>query len=488
MASQTEQLHFVLFPFMAPGHVIPLLNMANLLSERNLTVTIILTHLYAARFGSMIDQSIVRLLKITFPSKEVGLPLHCESADTLPSHDLLPNFAAAVAMLQQPFEEMLIGLTPRPTCIICDKLITWTVDACDKLKMVRIVFDGMSCFTQVVIHNLLVSKICENVAPDEPFVVPHLLEKIKLTRAQLPGLFNPGPKHVPGFRERVRKTEAQAYGVVVNSFEEVEKRYVDEFRNLRGGKVWCIGPLSLYADLDRGNDDRNCLRWLSFRKPRSVVYACLGSLSSLSTAQFTELALGLEASDRPFLLVVRGGAKSEETEKWISNEGIEERVKNRGIFVRGWAPQAEILSHPSVGAFLTHCGWNSILEGICGGLPMITWPLFSEQFLNEKFVVQILGIGVGVGAKSVVHVGEEEKVESRVMRDGVKRAIERVMDEREEGCERRKIAKEMGEMGKRSIEEGGSSYLNVELLIQDIERLIVRESHDETDHNLGMMF
>lgn len=75
----------------------------------------------------------------------------------------------------------------------------------------------------------------------------------------------------------------------------------------------------------------------------------------------------------------------------------------------GWAPQVLILSHPAIGGFLTHCGWNSTLEGVCAGVPMITWPLFAEQFYNEKFIVQVLRIGVRVGAEYAVKWGEEEK-------------------------------------------------------------------------------
>lgn len=374
-------------------------------------------------------------------------------------------------MLQHPVEQLLKELQPRPSCIISDKLLTWTADTCRNLQLARIVFDGMSCFTQIVMHSLYISKIHQSVAPDKPFSVPGLPHEVELTRAQLPGLFNPGPKHVPGFRDRVRETEGQAYGVVVNTFEEVEKTYVEEFRIQRGGRVWCVGPLSLNGELDLDSDSNGrydeCLKWLDGKKAASVVYACLGSLSRPSPPQFVELALGLEASNHPFVVVVKG----EEMWRWIWGEGIGERTSGRGFFIRDWAPQVAILSHPGVGALLTHCGWNSTLEGMCAGLPMITWPLFGEQFLNERLIVGILGIGVGVGAKGVVHVGEEEG-ENKVQRDGIKEAIERVMGGGNEGCERRKRAQELGDIAKRSVEEGGSSWLNVELLIQDITNLI----------------
>lgn len=135
--------------------------------------------------------------------------------------------------------------------------------------------------------------------------------------------------------------------------------------------------------------------------------------------------------------------------------------------IRGWAQQTLILSHPSVGGFLTHCGWNSTLEGICAGLPMITWPLFADQFLNEKLVEQVLKISVRVGVEYPMKWGEEEKIGMLVKKENVKEAICKLMDG-EESQRRRERARKFGEMGKIAVEEGGSSDLNITLLIQDI--------------------
>jgi UDP-glucosyl transferase 73C len=174
---------------------------------------------------------------------------------------------------------------------------------------------------------------------------------------------------------------------------------VKEYRKAREDRVWCVGSISLcnneYLDkVERGNkasiEEDECLKWLDSQQPCSVVYACLGSLCNLITSQLIELGLGLEESKKPFIWVIRGLAKNnEELEKWISEDRFEERIKGRGLLIRGWAPQLLILSHPSVGGFLTHCGWNSIIESISAGVPMLTWPLFGDQFMNEKLVVQV---------------------------------------------------------------------------------------------------
>ena len=246
---------------------------------------------------------------------------------------------------------------------------------------------------------------------------------------------------------------------------------------MKGKRVWCISPLSLCNkdNLDKAQrgykasvDEKQCLKWLDTKEPGSVVYACLGSLSRLTVPQLAELGLGLELSKRPFIWVIKRGDKVEEIDKWIEEARFEERTNGRGLLIRGWAPQVLILDHPAVGAFLTHCGWNSTLEGVCAGMPMITWPILAEQFFNEKLVVQVLEIGVSVGAQGVVHLLEDDKFGVVVKSEAVVEAIETVMDGGEKGVERRNRARELGKMAKRAMEEGGSSFLNVRLLIQDV--------------------
>ena len=273
------------------------------------------------------------------------------------------------------------------------------------------------------------------------------------------------------------EAEVASYGIIMNTFEELEPWYIKEYKKARMDKVWCVGPVSLCNknDLDkaqRGNkasiDEHQCLKWLDSREPNSVVYACLGSLCNLISSQLIELGLALEASKRPFIWVIKGGDKLQELENWMAEDQFEERIKGRGLIIRGWAPQVLILSHPAIGGFLTHCGWNSTLEGICAGIQMLTWPLFADQFLNEKFVVQVLKIGYRIGVEDPLKWGDEEKIGVLAKKEDIKMAIDRLMDEGEEREARQKRAKELSQMAKEAVEEGGSSDLNIKLLIQDI--------------------
>ncbi|CAI9097906.1 OLC1v1034425C1 [Oldenlandia corymbosa var. corymbosa] len=322
MPLQKEELNFLMIPLIAPGHILPMVDMAKLLARQGVTVTIITTTMNARRIEAVIDRAAasglrIRLLQVPFPSEEVGLPKGCECADDLPSYDLLVNIRTGIQMLQHPIGKMIEELNPSPSCIIGDKHFPWVAEVTRKYRIPWISFDGMSCFTQVCANNLRITKVHETTPEGQPFVIPDLPDKIELTKSQLPGFLiqDPNPK-LNAIRERVRAGEMEAYGMVVNSCEELEGNYAEEFRKLKGGKVWCIGPLSLINDdnIDKaqrgsnvvsGDEEQRLMKWLGSWKPGTVVYACLGSLSRLTLSEFIELASGLEASNHPFILLSR---------------------------------------------------------------------------------------------------------------------------------------------------------------------------------------
>ncbi|PON31761.1 UDP-glucuronosyl/UDP-glucosyltransferase [Parasponia andersonii] len=486
MASESNQLHFVMIPLMAPGHLIPMADMARLLAENGVMVTVVTTPVNASRIRPVIDRATaksclqIQLVQLPLPLHEAGLPEGCESFDLVPSRNLYRNFFTALEKLQQPIEQLLKELKPSPKCIIADRHLAWTAEIAKKIRIPRVLFDGMSSFALLCTHNIRKSRVHESVPKSTPFVVPDMPHQVEFTIDQLPGDLHPSSEDVKDIHKKITESEEGAYGFVVNSFEELESGYIEGCKKEKGDRVWCIGPVSLFnkTELDkaqRGNniaaiDENQCLKWLESWPKNSVIYACFGSLNRLLLPQLVELGLGLESSNRPFIWVVRG-YNTQELEKWIVESGFEQRTKSRGLLIHGWAPQVLILSHPSVGGFLTHCGWNSTLEGVTCGKPMITWPLFADQFYNEKLVVQVLRVGESVGVKSAVPLGKEEEFGVLVKRGDVKEAIDKVMDGGKEGEERRERAKTLVEMAKKAIEEGGSSYLNMKLFIEDIRKL-----------------
>lgn len=490
-SQERNQLHFLVIPLGSPGHYIPTIDLVKLLAQHGVRVTIVTTPVNTIRFGSILDQAIQSGLPISFlefplPYKEFGIPEGCESIDDLPTLALGHDFFLACNSLQQKVEKYLEKLNPKPSCIVSDSFVLWASETAKKFQIPRIVFDGMNCFTQMCNHVLYQSKVYETVGESESFVLPGLPDRIELTRSQLSFAFNSGSIDANDFHRKLRISESEAFGVVINSFQELEQAYADAYQKVKGDRVWCVGPFSLcHKDasekVQRGNkssiNENEILKWLDSQENGSVIYACLGSISRIEPAQLIELALALESSKKPFIWVVRAGHKTGKIEKWIEEERFEEITKERALIIRGWAPQLLVLSHPAIGGFLTHCGWNSILEGVSAGVPMVTWPQFQEQFYNEKLVVQVLRIGVSVGAHKVVHLGEEEKSGVVVKSEEFRKAIEMVMEEGNEEEERRIRAKELGKMASKAIEEGGSSHSNMTRLIEVVRNQANVESH-----------
>ncbi|KAI3522882.1 hypothetical protein L1887_00934 [Cichorium endivia] len=481
MVAAATDLHVVMFPLMAQGHIVPMVDIARILALRGARVTIVTTPLMASRFRPVIARANEAKLKIKLHElqlqlAEVGLPEGCESFDTLPSPESFIKLFAAINLLVQPAEDLLRGLYPRPSCIISDLFFPWTGDLAQRLNIPRLVFHGPGCFWLLCMHVVYTSNMLDAIESNlERFVLHDMPDQVEFTKPQITGSFKPRTEGEEEFFNRALAAEKAAYGIVVNSFEELEPDYIKELKKAKDTKIWCIGPVSQCNkdNLDiaeRGNkaaiNEHDCLKWLDGREPGSVVYVCLGSLTRASTQQSIELGLGLESTNQPFIWCVRN--KTEELEKWFSEEGFEERVSNRGLIVHGWAPQVLILSHRSVGGFLTHCGWNSTIEAVSAGVPMVTWPHFADQFINQTFIVEILKIGVRIGVEIPVSFGEEDKTGALVKKEDVKTAVECLMDEGKEGNERRKRASELAEMAKRAMEEGGSSYLNVSSLVQDL--------------------
>ncbi|KAK9158701.1 hypothetical protein Scep_005275 [Stephania cephalantha] len=466
---------------MAQGHVIPMIDIAKLLAGRGAIATIVTTHHNALRHKTVIDRAAasglpIRLLLLQFPTHEVGLPDGCENADTLPSPALMPNFFSGVEMLRPRLEESLAETDPKPNCLISDVFLPWTSTVAAKLDIPRIAFHGTGCFSLTCMDILSKSsEFLDSIeSDDEPFLIPNLPHHIEICKSKLPTIVKKGT--MIRILDKIREAEQSTYGVLVNSFDELEPQYAELYREAKRGKAWCVGPVSLVnkEELDiaeRGNkasiDKNKCLEWLDSREPNSVMYVCLGSMCRLTAKQLIEIGMALEASEHPFVWVFKG-EKYKELESWLDREGYEERNKERGLVIRGWAPQVMILSHGSVGGFLTHCGWNSTLEAVCAGVPMLTWPMFAEQFLNEKVIVEVLRVGQRVGVEVGIEIGEEEKIEV-VRKEEIERGVRRLMDKSGEECEEmRRRVKKIGQMGRRAIEEGGSSHLNLSLFIQDI--------------------
>ncbi|RYR54145.1 hypothetical protein Ahy_A06g029398 isoform A [Arachis hypogaea] len=417
--------------------------MAKLFATKGVKSTIVTTPLNASLISKAIEKSkphhhnVIQIQTIEFPCEEAGLPKGCENMDSVPSQDLFLAFFHATSLLQKPFEELL--LEQHPHCVIADAFYSWATDSASKFGIPRIVFHGTCFFSLCASDCMGLYEPHKNVSSDsDSFLVPCLPGEIKMTR-----------KDVPAF-----EAQARSYGVVVNSFYELENVYADFYKNEFGRKAWPIGPVSL-CNKDTGEkanrakettiDEFECLKWLDTKKPNSVVYVSFGSLISMPDSQLREIALSLEISGQHFIWLVKKNEK--DGAEWLP-KGFEKRMEGKGLIIRGWAPQILILEHQAVGAFVTHCGWNSTLEAVAAGVPMITWPIVAEQFFNEKLVTE----GECVGC------------------DALEKALKRVMIG-EEAEEMRNKVKVLAQLAKQAVEENGSSYIAFNALIQELVSL-----------------
>lgn len=275
----------------------------------------------------------------------------------------------------------------------------------------------------------------------------------------------------------VNNTTRRSYGAIFNSFYGLEGAYEEHYKNAFGTKCWGLGPVSLWANQDvcdkaeRGDkkveEDSGLFKWLKSKKENSVLYVSFGSMNKFPSSQLIEIAHALEASSCDFIWVVR---KTNDNEGFM--EEFEKRVKesNKGYLIWGWAPQLLILENKAIGGIVTHCGWNTVVESINVGLPMVTWPLFSEQFFHEKLVVEVLRIGVSVGVRAWKQWNEFESIDI-VKRDDIVKAIGLVMANGNEAEEMRLRAKDLSDYGKKAILVGGSSHANLIQIIEELKSL-----------------
>ncbi|KAK9062513.1 hypothetical protein SSX86_019700 [Deinandra increscens subsp. villosa] len=269
--------------------------------------------------------------------------------------------------------------------------------------------------------------------------------------------------------------------ILVNTFDELEEEALKEVEGKL--KLIGVGPLIPSAFLDGkdpsdksfGGDlfeaSKGYVEWMNSKPEGSIVYISFGSIIMLSRGQKEEMARGLLECGRPFLWVIRDkvGEKTEDEEEDAS---FMEKVEQLGLIVP-WCSQLEVLSHPSLGCFVTHCGWNSTLESIACGVPVVAFPHWTDQSTNAKLLEDVWGTGTRVNAN------EDGVVEGKEIR----RCIEMVMGE-DEGVRMREKAKKWKGVAREVMKEGGSSYKNLKAFVDgsSTQKNMVRISSKEVKY------
>ncbi|KAK7363673.1 hypothetical protein VNO77_05823 [Canavalia gladiata] len=458
------KLYFI--PYLAAGHIIPLCDIAQLFASHGHHVTIITT---PSNSQILQESSNFRVRTFQFPSIEVGLPDGVENISAVTDLEKSYRVHYATMLLREPIQNF-VEQDP-PDCIVADFLYPWVDELANKLGIPRLVFNGFSLFAICAMES--VKKHC--IGDSGSFVIPDFPHHITMSSTP--------PKDAREFIDPLLTVALKSNGFIINNFAELDgEEYIEHYEKTTGHKAWHLGPASLVRrsveeKAERGQKSvvstHECLNWLNSKRDNSVLYVCFGTISYFPNKQLYEIASAIEATGHEFIWVVpEKKGKEEESEeekgKWLP-KGFEQRNGKKGMIIRGWAPQVLILSHPAVGAFLTHCGWNSTVEAVSAGVPMITWPVHSDQFYNEKLITQVRGIGVEVGAEEWTLSGYYES-EKLLGRGRIQEAIRRVMDGGDEAQQIRRRARHFGEMARQAVQDGGSSFHNLTALIDHLKR------------------
>nr|AYW01716.1 glycosyltransferase UGT90A14 [Carthamus tinctorius] len=466
--------HILLFPFMSKGHTIPLLHLARLLLfHRRIKLTLITTTAnrpFIAHFlGWTTDDP--NIIDLPFPTQIQGI----ESTDKLPSMSLFTQFATATKLMQPHFEQALNKLS-NVTAIVSDWFLSWTLESANKFGIPRLSFHGMNNYVDAVGHQVFMNQLLSGPESDDDLITVPGFPWIKITRNDYEEPFNqrvPTGPSIDFINESITAT-ANSYGLVSNSFYELEPLFIDYLNRELKPKVWCVGPLCLAEpppEVEARVDHQQQPKWMEWLDQKlaqecSVIYVAFGSQAEIWIQQLEEISKGLEESQVSFLWVVR--KNDDETSVVMKN--LEERVGERGMIVREWVDQIEILRHESVKGFVSHCGWNSVLEGICWKVPILAWPMMAEQHLNARMVVEEIKIGLRVETC-------DGSVRGFVKADGLKKMVKELM-EGEKGKEVRKKVEDIGEGAKKAMAEGGSSWRTLNELIDELQG--VRNSNGDT--------
>ncbi|KAF7051830.1 hypothetical protein CFC21_060025 [Triticum aestivum] len=445
--------HFVLVPLIGQGHTIPMSDLACLLAGRGARVSLVTTPVNAARLGGVADRARramlpLEIVELPFPSADDGLP-----TGSTASVDSFLRLFLDLYRLAGPLEAYVRALPRRPSCIISDACNPWTAGVARSVGVPRLFFHVPSVFYSLCDLNVATYGKDDHNAS---YVVPGMPVRVEMTKETWSSSFYTTPEWEQ-FTKEAREGMRSADGAVMNTFLGLEQQFVTSYEAALGKPVWALGPFYLGNRRDEDAIHQSTVTaWLDKMDKDTVIYVNFGSLVQMPPKQLYEVGHGLEDSGKPFLWVVKESETAlPEAQEWL--QALEARTAGQGLILSGWAPQLAVMSHHAVGGFMTHCGWNSLLESIAHGVPVVTWPHFSDQFLNERLVVEVLGVGV-----PLMPSGNNRAV----MRGHIARAVSELMGDGEVAEERRRKCKDYGERAHAAVAKGGSSHENLTRLLQ----------------------
>ncbi|XP_022768472.1 UDP-glycosyltransferase 91C1 [Durio zibethinus] len=390
-----EVMNIVVFPWLAMGHLIPFLRLSKLLALKGHKISFISTPRNLSKLPTIPSNLSSQITLISFPLPNVpNLPPLAESSMDI-THNQQQPLKHAFDLLQPLLTSFL--QSSKPDWIIYDYPSHWLPSVAVQLGISRAFFGVFTaaCLSFIGPPSALINggdgarstaedftKVPKWV-PFESNLAYRLHEITKYIERTDKDKY--GPPDMLRFAISIQESDV----VVVRSFDEFEPDWFNLLSGLYEKPVIPVGFLPPILEEDEIQNDEKWVvfkEWLDKQRVNSVVYVALGTEVHLIKEELTELALGLEKSGLPFFWVLKHSPGSAQSELEMLPVGFEERVRGRGFVYLGWAPQVKILSHESIGGFLTHCGWNSVIEALGLGRVLIMCPMLNDQGLNARLL------------------------------------------------------------------------------------------------------
>ncbi|EPS66053.1 hypothetical protein M569_08723, partial [Genlisea aurea] len=476
VAGGERKPHALCIPFPAQGHITPMLNLSKLLHEKGFHVTFVNTHYNHRRLiKSLGADAVSGLPGFLFASIPDGLP----PSDADVTQDVPSLLRSTHATCLEPLCELIRDLnkeSPPVSCIVSDGILSFTLAAAERFRLPEVLFWTASACG--LLGYMQYPRLVEQG------IVPFNNKKQVTDGAHLEKVIDWVPGVNGGLRLRdfpsfVRTTdprdvflnfaiqEATALGesravggLILNTFDALEEGVLTAMAEILPPPIYTVGPLNLLLDrlpesplaANLWKEETDCIEWLDGRKPRSVLYVNFGAVAAVTPSQLTEFAWGLANSGHPFLWTIRPDILSGENPSAVLPPEFLTETGDRSK-LSSWVPQEKVLSHAAIGGFLTHCGWNSMVESISHGVPMICWPYFAEQPTNCRFGCVEWGIGMEIGKNA--------------NREEVENVIREIM-EGEKGKKMKENAAEWQKKAAAATSPGGSSEVNLNRFIEEV--------------------